>query len=493
MRHVYAAVLAIFPLLAAARSTSSTRSANVNYSRIFGGLSANASIHYPGQADYNTTTVQRWSTWDEPTFAVTIKPATDEDVQYIIKTANHHNLSFFATGGGHGGETGFASVKQAVNIDLSNFKENVLDLKANTLTVGPGNPFSAFETNLYNAGKVVPVGNAFCVNMIGATIGAGVGPFQGLHGLVIDALRSVRLVTASGKIVTASESENPDLFWAVRGAGANFGVITSATYEIYDAPNNGNLIEADFTYPGSTNGSLWQLLESWDETYPKEMGLTVDATYDQTTGETSAAASLTYFGTQEAAQPWIDQFLALNPTRWRNITVPWSKASESASYGEAAAVCNTGVYNNHPSVGAKKTSASTYTEVYNNYVEIMKSRPWLTGALVVQRFNTTATLAVPESKRGVYPGREISSLIILENYYDGPAHDAEVYSISKKLRDQLVPTSGFDSLTTYINYAHGDEGPEVWYGKDNLPRLVQLKKKWDPEGKFGAGNPIPRS
>lgn len=121
--------------------------------------------------------------------------------------------------------------------------------------------------------------------MIGATIGAGVGPFQGLHGLVIDALRSVRLVTASGKIVTASESENPDLFWAVRGAGANFGVITSATYEIYDAPNNGNLIEADFTYPGSTNGSLWQLLESWDETYPKEMGLTVDATYDQTTGE----------------------------------------------------------------------------------------------------------------------------------------------------------------------------------------------------------------
>jgi hypothetical protein len=82
---------------------------------------------------------------------------------------------------------------------------------------------------------------------------------------------------------------------------------------------------------------------------------------------------------------------------------------------------------------------------------------------------------------------------ILENYYDGPAHDAEVYSISKKLRDQLVQTSGFDSLITYINYAHGDEGPEVWYGKDNLPRLVQLKKKWDPEGNFGAGNPVPRS
>jgi hypothetical protein len=120
--------------------------------------------------------------------------------------------------------------------------------------------------------------------MIGATIGAGVGPYQGLHGLVIDALRSVRLVTASGDIVTASDEENPDLFWAVRGAGANFGIITSATYEIFDAPNNGNVVLAEFAYPGSVNGSLWQLLESWGETYPKEMGLTMSASYSQTTG-----------------------------------------------------------------------------------------------------------------------------------------------------------------------------------------------------------------
>ena len=119
--------------------------------------------------------------------------------------------------------------------------------------------------------------------MIGATIGAGVGPYQGLHGLVIDALLSVRLVTASGDLVTASEDENTDLFWAVRGAGANFGIITSATYKVFDAPNKGLLVEANFIYPGSVNASLWELLESWDETYPKEMGLTLEAAYNHTT------------------------------------------------------------------------------------------------------------------------------------------------------------------------------------------------------------------
>lgn len=123
--------------------------------------------------------------------------------------------------------------------------------------------------------------------MIGATIGAGVGPYQGLHGLIIDTLRSVRLVTASGELVTASDDENPDLFWAIRGAGANFGIITSATYEVYDAPNKGLVVQADFVYPGSANASMWELLASWDKTWPKEAGLTMETVFNHTTGTVS--------------------------------------------------------------------------------------------------------------------------------------------------------------------------------------------------------------
>ena len=82
---------------------------------------------------------------------------------------------------------------------------------------------------------------------------------------------------------------------------------------------------------------------------------------------------------------------------------------------------------------------------------------------------------------------------IFENYYDGPVHDDEVYGFSKSLRAQIAATSGFSTLNTYINYAYGDEGPEVWFGKKHLPRLEKLKRKYDPLGKLGAGNPIPLS
>ena len=133
-------------------------------------------------------------------------------------------------------------------------------------------------------------GNAPCVNMIGATIGAGVGPLQGLHGLIIDALRSVLLVTPAGDIVNASSTENSDLFWAIRGAGANFGIITAATYEVHEATNGGQLINADFVFNPASNVSLWQLLKSWDSdnVFPKEMGLTVIAGFNHATGQVSS-------------------------------------------------------------------------------------------------------------------------------------------------------------------------------------------------------------
>lgn len=121
--------------------------------------------------------------------------------------------------------------------------------------------------------------------MIGATLGATVGPYQGLVGLAIDYLLSVRLITAAGNIVTASETEHPGLFWAVRGAGANFGIITSAVFKVTDAPNKGKLVSADFNFPPSANVSLFNLIQSMDKTYPKEMGFNFYGGYNHTTNQ----------------------------------------------------------------------------------------------------------------------------------------------------------------------------------------------------------------
>lgn len=99
--------------------------------------------------------------------------------------------------------------------------------------------------------------------MVGATLGGGVGKYQGLHGLILDALESVQLVTPTGDLITVSATQNKDLFWGLRGAGFNYGIVTSATYHVYDLTNNGNVLNVDFMFPASLNETFFNILASY--------------------------------------------------------------------------------------------------------------------------------------------------------------------------------------------------------------------------------------
>ena len=112
-------------------------------------------------------------------------------------------------------------------------------------------------------------------------MGAGIGPLMGHRGLMSDALESVRMVTADGKLATASKSENADLFWAVRGAGSNFGVVTSATFKVYDITNKGQVMIADLVYPAVVNQSFWRILQSFDHDLPSRLAMTGVGLYDR--------------------------------------------------------------------------------------------------------------------------------------------------------------------------------------------------------------------
>lgn len=113
-----------------------------------------------------------------------------------------------------------------------------------------------------------------CPGVVGTTLGAGLGPLQGRRGLMIDALESVRLVTADGHLVTVSKTENSDLFWGIRGAGSNFGIVTSATYKPYNITNGGQAMVKQMIFTTAVNNSYFQILKDLDSTLPPEMSLT---------------------------------------------------------------------------------------------------------------------------------------------------------------------------------------------------------------------------
>lgn len=136
------------------------------------------------------------------------------------------------------------------------------------------------------------IGSCSCPGMVGATIGAGVGRLQGLDGLVIDALVSVRLVTANGSIVEASETVNAELFWGIRGAGANFGIITVATYKLTPLHNGGQVTNVDLIFGAASNASYFEVLASFEGNMPAELAIITDIVYNATAGAVSTYSLL---------------------------------------------------------------------------------------------------------------------------------------------------------------------------------------------------------
>lgn len=94
---------------------------------------------------------------------------------------------------------------------------------------------------------------------------------QGILGLGVDYLESVRLVTASGDLIEASKTKNGELFWGIRGAGHNFGIITSATFHLHENVNGGQLTSMDLVYPGSANTTIFEALKTYDHDIPSEL------------------------------------------------------------------------------------------------------------------------------------------------------------------------------------------------------------------------------
>jgi FAD/FMN-containing dehydrogenase len=139
-------------------------------------------------------------------------------------------------------------------------------------------------TLLTNAEQAI--GSESCVGMIGATLGGGVGRYNGLHGMLLDSLLSVKMVTAAGQITTVSSTQNPDLFWGIRGAGFNYGTILEATYSIYDetAPL---VLNADFIFQSNASETILSFFKSFEQDLPAKLSLILLATYDPTMGGVS--------------------------------------------------------------------------------------------------------------------------------------------------------------------------------------------------------------
>jgi FAD/FMN-containing dehydrogenase len=179
--------------------------------------------------------------------SLVVRAADAMDVMQTVAYARRHELPLAIRSGGHS-LAGFGSVDNGVVLDMSRMNGVSIDPQRGLATVQPGVTSEVLAPLAAQHGLGLSTGDAPTVGLGGLTLGGGIGFMVRKYGLSIDSLLSADVVTANGRFITASADEHPDLFWALRGGGGNFGVVTSMQFQLQPV---GTVIGGPIIYPAT--------------------------------------------------------------------------------------------------------------------------------------------------------------------------------------------------------------------------------------------------
>ncbi len=174
-----------------------------------------------------------WNAMVDMRPAVIVRAQGAIDVVAVVDFARETGLELAVRGGGHS-SPGLSSSEGGIVLDLSRMKGVWVDATEKRMRAQAGALWGDVDRETQAFGLAVPGGQVSHTGIAGLTLGGGIGWLSRLHGLTIDSLLSVDLVTADGRLVTASEHEHPDLFWGLRGGSGNFGVVVSFEYRLHE-------------------------------------------------------------------------------------------------------------------------------------------------------------------------------------------------------------------------------------------------------------------
>jgi FAD/FMN-containing dehydrogenase len=420
---------------------------------------------------------QIWNAMIDRRPGMIVRAAGVADVRRSVAFARDNQLPLAVRGGGHN-IAGNALCDDGLVIDLSQMKAVRVDPDARRAYVQGGATLGDFDHEAQEYGLATPLGINSTTGVAGLTLGGGFGWLSRKYGLTVDNLLSAEVITANAERVRASAHENPDLFWAIRGGGGNFGVVTLFEFQLYPVGPDvvGGLIVfpfdqarkvltqyRDFVNKSPDDLSVWAVLRQAPplpflptDVHGKEVVVLAICSTMKTDDALRAIEPLRGFGQACGEHVGVQPYAA------------WQKAFDP--------LLTPGVRNYWKSHNFKELNDGAI----DTLIQYTKKLPSSGSEIFLGLLGGQTNRAAPEAT--AYPHRDVLFAMNVHTRWADPKDDKKCITWA---REFFAASAPYAAGSVYINFLMQDEGERISeaYG-NNYDRLVQAKNKYDPGNLF---------
>jgi len=433
-------------------------------------------IVLPGDPNYNEVR-EIWNAMIDRRPAVIIQCAEADDVPHAISYARDNGLEISVRGGGHN-IAGSALCNNGVMIDFSKMTAVKVDAQKKRAYVEPGATLGDFDKAIQAHGLATPVGINSTTGIAGLTLGGGFGWLTRKYGMTVDNLISAKMVTADGSKIQVSEDENADLFWAIRGGGGNFGVVTQFEFALY--PVGPEILAGLLVFPIDQAKQVLEKYREFVKSAPEELSIWVVLRKAPPLpflpvavhGKEVVVLAIFYAGDIAEGEKFIDPLRSFGDAYGEHVGaqpyVQWQQAFDP--------LLTPGARNYWKSHNFIELSDGALDSIIEFVGKIPFPQCEIFLGLIAGAANRVSSNAM------AYGHRDAKFVLNVHGRWDEAAQDEIGIAWARAFFKASAP---YASAGAYVNFMTEDEGDRVAaaYGV-NYARLKQVKKKYDPKNIF---------
>lgn len=450
----------------AARSTVSPRS-TATLDRLRAGIQG--IVFDPDHAEYET--VRRvWNGMIDRRPALIARCTGVADVQAALAFARAEGLPVAVRGGGHNA-AGLSASEGGVVIDLMMMNHVEVDPQAQIASAGGGTTWGQFDAATHAYGLATTGGAISTTGIGGLTLGGGIGWLMRKYGLACDGLIAAEVVTADGQVVTASADDHPDLFWALRGGGGNFGVVTAFTFRLHPLTD---VLGGLLVHPAERAKDLLQFYRTATSQAPDELTLFAGL-MTAPDGILISALVSCHNGDPELAEQDMQPIRAYGPPLADQVVrMPYTAQQIMLDEGFPAGLQ---VYwKSHFLSGLDDAAIDTLVDHFSRITSP------LSAILLEHLGGAVARIGVDDT---AFSYRNAPYNLAVISRWSDPAEADQHIGWTRELFEAMRPYAE----GVYVNYLSADEEPDRVmnaYGAETYARLAEIKATYDPDNVFAA-------